>query len=402
MAQLVSVALCFDRHLALPAATVVASVMRRCSQPVHFYLIVDPVPEMRRFLGAVLAHFGANGTIVEATPETVLGTGHDVYNVPSTATYRRFYLARLVADVDRLIYLDSDVVVRHDLMELWRQPLDGHPLAAVPHGWAADNETMLDHFPNGYFNSGVLLVDLACWRDQGITSRLEDSVRASLASPGGAPWHHDEGALNEVLVGDWQQLSPRWNFTAYFTDSVAAKLRLSPELLSAIRRDPGVVHFAGGYKPWLPEFARLSPYHVEFGQLRTELERSIDLAEFVWPGRFIGSTSSRRLRRTRAMSLVHRARQFGLGRWAVVAKGLMAVDVLAVAGEQGLDIAGVVTENQLFHNGQFGDFTVHAATEQIRRGCRGFLIADFRTAAATASYVGAAVEALGADVPILV
>ena len=217
MAQPVNVALCFDRHLALPAATVVASVMRSCSQPVHFYLVIDPAPEMKEFLGAVLAHFGASGTIVEATPETVLKARHDVYSVPSTATYRRFYLARLVPDVDRLIYLDSDVVVRHDLTELWRQPLDGYPLAAVPHGWAADNKTMLDLFPDGYFNGGVLLMDLACWRDQGVASRLEDAVRASLASPGGALWHHDEGPLNEVLVDDWQHLSPRWNFTAYFT-----------------------------------------------------------------------------------------------------------------------------------------------------------------------------------------
>ena len=149
------------------------------------------------------------------------------------------------------------------------------------------------------------------------------------------------------------------------------------------------MHFAGGYKPWLSDFARLSPYHVEFDKLRNELERSIDLAGFDWPGRFIGSRSNQRLRRLRAMSLVHRARQFDLGRWAVVAKGLMPVDVLAVAREQGLDIAGVVSDNPLFHRGQFGDFTVHDAAEQIRRGCRGFLIADFRTAAATAAYVRA-------------
>ena len=211
-----------------------------------------------------------------------------------------------------------------------------------------------------------------------------------------------KGRSTRSLVSDWQHLSPRWNFTAYFTDAAAAKLRLSPELLSAIRQDPGVVHFAGGYKPWLTEFARLSPYHIEFGQLRTELERSIDLSGFDWPGRFIGSTSNRRLRRLRAMSLVHRARQFDLGRWAVVAKGLMAVDVLAVAREQGLDIAGVVTENPLFHNGQFGDFTVHNAAEQIRQGCRGFLIADYRTAAATAAYVGEVAATLGADVHTLV
>ena len=40
----------------------------------------------------------------------------------------------------------------------------------------------------------------------------------------------------------------------------------------AIREDAGIVHFVGGYKPWLSDFARLSRYHVEFDRLRAELE----------------------------------------------------------------------------------------------------------------------------------
>jgi lipopolysaccharide biosynthesis glycosyltransferase len=402
MAQPVSVALCFDGHLALPAATVIASVTRTCSRPVHFYLFIDPTPGLARMLRAVLAHFGGVGTIVEAKPEAGLKAAHGAYGGASTATYRRLYLANLVPDIDRLIYLDSDVIVRHDLTELWGQPLDDHPLGAVSHAWAVDNETMLEHFPNGYFNAGVLLMDLARWRAQGIVGRLEDAVRASLVISDGTSPPNDEGPLNAVFMDNWQSLSPRWNFTAYFTDSAAVTLGLAAETLTAIRQDPGIMHFAGGYKPWLSEFAQLSPYHIEFGQLRAELEQSVDLGTFGWPGRFIGSRTNRRQRRLRALSLIHRARPLNPIRWAVVAKGLMAVDVLAVAREQDLDIAGVVIDNPLFHNCQFGGFTVQNVAEQIRRGCSGFLIADRRTAAATAAYVGKVAATLGADVPILV
>jgi len=402
MTEPVSVALCFDRHLALPAATVIASAMRSASRPLHFYLVIDRAPGLAQFLRSVLAHFGAGGTVVEATPEVALGAEHRVYGTASTAAYRRLYLADLLPDLDRLIYLDSDVIVRHDLTELWEQPLDGRPLGAVAHGWAADSRTMLERFPNGFFNSGMLLMDLVRWRNQGVLSRVEDAVRGAVAGPGGTLPFHEEGPLNAVLVDDWQSLSPSWNFTSYFTDSAAATLRLSPELLTAVRQDPGIMHFAGGYKPWLPDFARLSHYHIEFGQLRAELEQSVDLAGLVWPGRFIGSTADRRHRRLRAMSLIDRARRLNLGRWSVVAKGLMAVDVLAVAREQGLDIAGVVIDNPLFRDGQFGDFAVQGLAEQIHLGCRGFLIADFRTAPLTAAYVKETASSLGADVHILV
>ena len=402
MVQPLSVALCFDRHLALPAAMVVASVMRRCSQPVHFYLVVDPAPGLAQFLGAVLAHFGASGTILETTPEILLNAGQSTYGFASTATYRRLYLAQLVPDIDRLIYLDCDVVVRHDLTELWLQPLDGYPLGAVSDGWAADNKTLLGRFPTGYFNGGVLLMDLARWRDQDIIRRLEDAVRASLGSTGEASQQYDQGPLNAVFIDNWQRLSPRWNFTAYFTDSAAARLGLSSAALTAIRQDPGIMHFVGGYKPWLSDFARLSPYHIEFDQMRTELEQNVDLAGFAWPGRFVGRARDGRQRRLSAMSLIHRARRSDLHRWTVVAKGIMAVDVLSVAREQGVDIAGVAIDNPLFRGGYFCDYPVQDVAEQIRQGCRGFLIADFRTAAVTAAYVKETAATLGVDVEILV
>src|SRR5437868_1050484 len=78
--------------------------------------------------------------------------------------------------------------------------------------------------------------------------------------------------------------------------------------IADIRAAPAIMHFVGGYKPWLDEYARLSRFHAEFNALRAELERDLDPAGFVWPGRFGGQAGDRQ-RRLRAMALVQRARE---------------------------------------------------------------------------------------------
>src|SRR3954468_5709111 len=50
----------------------------------------------------------------------------------STATYYRLLIADLLPDVDRAIYLDSDVIVCGDLGQLWNTPLHGAHLLAAP------------------------------------------------------------------------------------------------------------------------------------------------------------------------------------------------------------------------------------------------------------------------------
>jgi lipopolysaccharide biosynthesis glycosyltransferase len=382
----IDVALCFDQHLALPAVVAIASILQNAQNRIQFHLVIDPAPNLARLMHAALINFGGTGRIIEAAPEKAIRV-HDYspYGVRSFATYRRLLLADILPDLNRLLYLDADVIVRHDLTELWMTPLENCPLGAVPDAWAADSEAMLLRYPRGYFNSGVLLMDLARWRDNYIGQQAVAAAQTAQAVPDSASLV-DQGALNDVLRDDWLRISPRWNFTAYFSDATALALGLSGEDLAVLREEPSLVHFVGGYKPWLADYTRLSRFHSEFTVLRARVEATMDLAGFAWPGRFAIVPADRQ-RRLLAMSLVHRARLSGKGRWVVVAKGTLAIDVLAVAREQGLDVACVASENPLFHQGRLGGYEVLWLPEAIRCGYEAFLIADYRTAAKTSAYV---------------
>jgi lipopolysaccharide biosynthesis glycosyltransferase len=162
----------------------------------------------------------------------------------------------LPASIDRVLYLDADLLVLDDISKLWALPLQGNLIAAaqdmaVPH--ASSPMGLRRHEDLGiepgapYFNAGVYLADLAGWREARVTEqtlayldRYHDDVNLL-----------DQDALNAVLHDRWQRLDVRWNLIA----SLAGRGHYRPsgsdaqEYRRALER-PGIVHFAGLLKPW--------------------------------------------------------------------------------------------------------------------------------------------------------
>ncbi|MFY1614732.1 glycosyltransferase family 8 protein [Micromonospora sp. WMMD736] len=170
----------------------------------------------------------------------------------SNAAYYRLLLPDLVPDVvDRMLWLDSDVMCTGDLTELWHADLQGALLGAAidigsPTIGAATGVPGFD--PNAgrltkrsdYFNSGVLLMDLPRCRQAELSTRSLDYIRAN----SGKLRFAVQDAMNIAVDDRWLRLDERWNdmdFTRFEQD------------LSAID-STRIVHFAGKKKPWQDSF----------------------------------------------------------------------------------------------------------------------------------------------------
>lgn len=173
-----------------------------------------------------------------------------------TCYYRIFLADVLPAAVDRVLFLDADLLVESDLTELWRQPFDGHLALAVVDAFSlpahatrlsgvAFEEPVRFTESSSYFNAGVMLIDLRRWREERISQRAS----AFLWKHGKQMVYRDQDALNCALFGRWKPLSPKWNlhFVANSTLDWAAPGASADEL--AELRAPAVIHFAGK-KPW--------------------------------------------------------------------------------------------------------------------------------------------------------
>jgi lipopolysaccharide biosynthesis glycosyltransferase len=235
------------------AATMLRSVLVQPSDldvRVHFLHGPDLGPAILDPLRAMVERDGGEIEFLEIEPGRVEGLRTQSY-LPASHWYRVF-LPELLEGVDRVLYLDADLLALEPVDELWRLDLEDHPLAAV------SNVLQENHahrpaelgLPSGqaYFNSGVMLLNLAQMRDEGATSALLDFARTNaevLAWP-------EQDALNVVLGDRRLALHPRWNLMNSLLIFPWASEVFEPGQLEEARARPAIRHFEGPSvnKPW--------------------------------------------------------------------------------------------------------------------------------------------------------
>lgn len=164
--------------------------------------------------------------------------------------YSAFLPSRL-PQAERVLVLDADTIAADDLSPLWETPLEGGLIAAVTNVFQPDHEfhaARLGVDARAYFNSGVLLMDLAALRR---TGAMEEVLAYARAHPERLPWA-DQDALNVVLGDARHALHPRWNcMNALFAFPHAGEVLGEQEVVEA-RSRPGIRHFEGPgrNKPW--------------------------------------------------------------------------------------------------------------------------------------------------------
>lgn len=239
-----------------PTAVTLRSLARRTPGPIRVNVLHDAVPPGARKQVETSVEDGE----VDFSWIDLSGGGIDTdvasSHLPRSACFRLKVGSLLGADVGRCLYLDVDLLVESSLRALWETDLDGCTAAAVrsvnfPHistRGAFDQWRELGLDPRaGYFNSGVVLLDLERWR----RLRLEDQVFEHLKSPLRSGPNIDQNAWNYVLHGDWLELDPRWNQqTPFLDDQHGVHLVYDDQTVERVRREPAVVHFLDRPKPW--------------------------------------------------------------------------------------------------------------------------------------------------------
>ncbi len=186
----------------------------------------------------------------------------------SVATYLRFWVPRALADYERCLYLDLDLLVRRPLRPLLETDLKGNVLGAVNERSSECAQRLRLARPKA-FNAGLLLIDVAKWNTEQVTHRCFDWLSRHRDS---VIWL-DQDALNAVLDQDILELDVRWNTLRDRLDEVS---------------DPAIVHFNGSGKPW--QFNTHHPYRDDYRQW---------LRRTPWPGSLMEHTKLlNRLRET--------------------------------------------------------------------------------------------------------
>ena len=187
----------------------------------------------------------------------------DYYTV---SIYYRLFIASLFPEYDKAIYLDADVVLNRDLTELFNLPLGDNLLGAVSDDIVAHNPDFIRYVEDGlgifaphYFNSGVLLINLAEFRRQKIGEQFFDLLNRyqfDTIAP-------DQDYLNHLCRDRVLYLDKGWN-----------KMSIDEDYDGV----PALIHYNMFFKPWLYRkvsygdyfwgYAKETPFYEEILKMR--------------------------------------------------------------------------------------------------------------------------------------
>ncbi len=216
MASLV-IACASDVRYALPLAVMLRSVLENLGPAHHVevYAVDDGISPADK--ARVLASLTDQVTIHWVEPNRVVVIGSSHLGPMPVTTYQKLTLGEwLPANIEKVLWLDCDLLVLDDIVPLWDIDLGQWHALAVPDqrvpmvssrfGVAAYRELQLPADAR-YFNAGVLLIDLARWRKDDVAGRSMDYLNKYRDRV----FFWDQEALNAVLAGKLGELDDGWN-----------------------------------------------------------------------------------------------------------------------------------------------------------------------------------------------
>ncbi|MEA2124765.1 MAG: hypothetical protein QOI80_1547 [Solirubrobacteraceae bacterium] len=207
-------------------------------------------PADARLLRAMVEAGGGSIEFLEVPDPDLAGL--PVTDQFTKAMWYRIFLPELLPDLARVLYLDADTLIVDSIAPLWATDLTDAYLAAVTNVFQSNHVHRPAELglagPHVYFNSGVLLMNLADMRRDGCTAALRE---CAVGHGDRLEWP-DQDALNLVLGTRRVELHPRWNcMNAVLRFSAAVEV-FGAAAVEEARRSPAIRHFEGPAenKPW--------------------------------------------------------------------------------------------------------------------------------------------------------
>lgn len=204
--------------------------------------------------------------------EDLLGDFHvrnDGCPITVATWYRILAPIVLPKEIDKVLYLDCDIIINRPLIDLWKEDLEDFAIGAIPDESSYQKE-YYDRlgFPKEaiYVNAGVLLINLKYWREHDVVNRCLDCIRTSANQL----IFYDQDTLNKVLFQEKKLLDVTWNLQNGFLWSWQFH-NYDATLKTAIRKccySPHIIHFSGPAKPWAKCcYHPYTPYFLHYRKL---------------------------------------------------------------------------------------------------------------------------------------
>lgn len=174
--------------------------------------------------------------------------------ITRTAFLRLFFIRWIPHNIEKILYLDIDILVSSSFYELFSLDFTTPICAELNVPATLGRGSHLDGHDSPYFNSGVLLINVEKWK----AMDLEEKFLA-IGSTQLYPFL-DQDILNIVFKNNWTRIGRSFNFLHFYG---------LDEKDPSYSTNPRIIHFAGS-KPWsqTPITQYVALYRHNFNRIR--------------------------------------------------------------------------------------------------------------------------------------
>lgn len=240
-----------DEEYAKYAAVTAASSAAGASDALCFYILDGGIEdETRRKLQQIVK--GSRHSMEFIKAEVSLFRDLPDMAHFSLNAYSRFLIPELKPEINKALYIDTDMIVCGDIAEIYRTDLKGKALAAVPypeeninpHFWEKYKKRLGLPQNHKYFNSGLLLLDCDYMRKNLPPSALikkTAEIKNKLQMP-------DQDVLNLEFAENYKELPQQYNLVADVMNRYCDFGKYLRDIHGCF-----VLHYTGGngIRPWM-------------------------------------------------------------------------------------------------------------------------------------------------------
>ncbi|OBQ54102.1 glycosyltransferase family 8 protein [Tamlana sp. s12] len=187
--------------------------------------------------------------------------GDFIFEVDKINKYARLYLSKLLPEtIEKVIYLDCDVLVLGSFNALWDINIDNYSFAGVPDVITANHKSSIGiPLDKKYYNSGMLIMNLKKFREEKSIVRVEEYMKTYLNRK--VKYSNDQAVINALFHDDFYTLPPKYNcITPFYLMTkpqieklFGMKIFYSNDELQEAINNPILVHLTPSFikRPWV-------------------------------------------------------------------------------------------------------------------------------------------------------
>lgn len=249
-----NIVICIDDNFLMQACTFITSLIYTNKENINLFVISEKLSDLsKKEINNIISGTNISVNFIFIDLESLPPLPLEGKNHISIATYYRLLIPFVLPKtISKVLYVDCDMIMLDSLEELYNTDLSSYCAGVVIDMFNDDIEIpkrLLYNEKVGYFNAGMLLINLDNWRSEKTSEKaiefISNHPEKCLA--------HDQDALNHSLNGNYTNVSTRYNlqldFLCDFSNLIVDEKHFD-DILQA-RINPCIIHFTGPTKPWL-------------------------------------------------------------------------------------------------------------------------------------------------------